>query len=192
MEGRMRSVVVSSILALALAGCGNSGLPAGGSGGNSGGGSAGNGGGGTGGSGGGTGGGGTGMKGAPCKTACDCTPGLGCSMGVCGGGTALGYYCCDAGPQSCPPGSACETSTGGSSTCGSGSGGSGGNGGGGNGGSGGGGGSGGFGGTGGFGGFPGLPDGGLKQFCTQLPCQDDKICLALQCGKCNTTTNMCE
>jgi hypothetical protein len=175
----MRSVVVTSILVLSLAGCGgsNSGLP-GGSGGSGGGGSAGSGGGGSGGSGG-----GTGTHGSPCMTACDCTPGLGCSMGTCGTGTALGYYCCDAPPTSCPAGSACQTSTGGSSTCGLGGGGSGGTGGGG---------SGGTGGGGGGGGIPQLPDGGFGQYCNLIPCQTDTICQRLQCGKCNTASMKCQ
>jgi hypothetical protein len=179
----MSEVVMRNVFALVfcavILGCGGS-SPSGNNGGGGSGGSSGDGGGAI----------GSGPKGATCTTACDCMPGLGCSNGSCGGGTASAYYCCDQTGE-CPTASVCEFSNGQIGTCGSdggagSSGGSGGTGG-------------GAGGGGGGGGFPGLPDGGfhlpdggISQLCGVIPCSSDTICKAAQCGTCDLTTKKCK
>jgi hypothetical protein len=52
--------------------------------------------------------------GAPCTTACDCTPGLGCLNNQCAQGTT-DVYCCNG--ADCPPGAACQGSDQSFGTC---------------------------------------------------------------------------
>jgi hypothetical protein len=124
-----------------------------------------------------------GGNGATCKTACDCEPGLACRMGTCGMSQIGMIYCCDS--MDCPAGNFCQNSMGGFAQCGS-SGGNGGGPGGGGGGFGGGPGGGTGGGGDGFGGG-GAPDGGIGQFCSQIPCTGSNggaICKMIGCGAC--------
>jgi hypothetical protein len=121
-----------------------------------------------------------GGMGATCKTACDCEPGLACRMGTCGASNIGKIYCCES--MDCPAGNFCQSENGGFGQCGAG--GNGGTGGGGFGGGPGGGGGGGFGGGPGGGGGA---DGGLGNFCTQIPCSSTNggaVCKMIGCGAC--------